>query len=905
MTLEENLSNHIIDISKTVVFVGAGFSISAGFPSWTVGMNEILEEYNKIKQDEISYKFLKQRIEENEYLLVMENVHKLLGSAYYLNILQKVFDKKFELKDEHLQLVQIPFAGFITTNFDQVIETAYTKIFDQQLFIQSYDRDGVKRLQSNSKKYLFKLHGDINHIDQIVLRDYQYQEILGRSDIRELIRSYMINHQFLFIGYGLRDPDFVNTWKIINTESRLSAPGLILTQKGNYSRDEINSLKNDQLLVFQPEQYDESYNFLKTTIKYLAAKSIPSSTVEIIQREEMQTEKTDLEMGLMLVEVFDNARRDTLNAFIKSISLNYILRSTAEEISKYELLHTIEKTLSLKIEESDFKVLLNELEKSNYIILRKEKLTIVKKQTTSLNKKVDEFQNRLNKTIVLALERAAAKIKISLTKEDAVTFKELVIKVFAELGKDLSQKVLFYRNLDSDIDQIGKCVKEFVEKKSIAMKEDLYFKSIMELFCGRSTEEEEVIFKLIQMYFITSSYVLNPKSEKLLKEYVSKYVTYFDSNIILQAMAEGHYNYEVSIKVIEKTRGLGVQIKLLKEIFDEVIWHTSSAIRHFEELEETGLNLIDALEAHIELVGQRNCNVFLYGYYKTLQGPNKYAWREYMLSYCESVGKLINVSEKKIREFLEINYDIIIYNVDYEKNHQTKISTLFKEVISLRKFGHRFINEKLCYNEAKQFYVIYQERLDDLIDKVWFITNDTFITRLYEEFRDTYMLPSSYSPLKWYQYLQLVDYDSRASKHFSRLFNFSELGAIDENLAITTIKLIAKREENLIKKGVFSVSQFAYDLVHKHHIKNVYQDYHSQQSKNSIPEAEGRNNVKKMIGEKIEATLQEYVALKKSDFDKLEQSKDDLAKTQKKLKQEQFKKKQIKAQLLKATTKKR
>jgi hypothetical protein len=254
-----------------------------------------------------------------------------------------------------------------------------------------------------------------------------------------------------------------------------------------------------------------------------------------------------------------------------------------------------------------------------------------------------------------------------------------------------------------------------------------------------------------------------------------------------------------------------------------------------------------------------------------------------------------SVSPEKIREYLVDILKVEVQDSIYTENEKEELGRLTQQVISIRKMGNRFINEILCGDEAKQFYWIYKERgkSKELADKIWFITNDHFIADLYERNINIYAVPISYTPLGWYQYLQLVDYDARASKNFSKLFAFSEIGALDDDLAIGAIKEMLTKESELIKKGGATVTDFAEQLVIKYHIKNVFKAY----AKAKYIGSEEKGKYEKAVKDSVSSALSDFIAVKKVDLKRFEETEHKLKQAEKKVKQERYKRKQTAAQL--------
>ena len=109
--------------------------------------------------------------------------------------------------------------------------------------------------------------------------------------------------------------------------------------------------------------------------------------------------------------------------------------------------------------------------------------------------------------------------------------------------------------------------------------------------------------------------------------------------------------------------------------------------------------------------------------------------------------------------------------------------------------------------------------------KIWFVTTDRFLVELQRLEKDKYPLPISYTPRSWFQYLDLIDVESRGSHNFSRLQPRMRFGVVSGDLGIAAIRTILKEEKNLLSKGVVSVKELAEAAVSDFHLRQSIAEY--------------------------------------------------------------------------------
>ncbi|MCD7809820.1 MAG: SIR2 family protein, partial [Erysipelotrichaceae bacterium] len=84
----------------------------------------------------------------------------------------------------------------ITTNYDHLLDNYHYEVI----------KNDSDLLKASSSHYLIKMHGDIDDITQIIFKEDDYLSYSQTHSIMELfIKSLLIDHTFLFVGYSLND----------------------------------------------------------------------------------------------------------------------------------------------------------------------------------------------------------------------------------------------------------------------------------------------------------------------------------------------------------------------------------------------------------------------------------------------------------------------------------------------------------------------------------------------------------------------------------------------------------------------------------------------------------------------------------------------------------------------------
>lgn len=214
---------------KVAFFIGAGLSTPI-FPSW----HTLLKDAIECCEETGMLKFNK-----NELLLcldkglfypeIAEFCKKNLSTTAYRDFLEKHFDKNFdhtEISAAYKLIFELDVDLIFTSNYDLIPNTLTSKY----RFFSNNQPVEASRAIRQGKKVLFKIHGDISDQDSIVLSYKDYEKIIKKSDVENLIKTAFSGFTFIFLGFGLNDPHInmiLNSINNINQGMQLSHYALL------------------------------------------------------------------------------------------------------------------------------------------------------------------------------------------------------------------------------------------------------------------------------------------------------------------------------------------------------------------------------------------------------------------------------------------------------------------------------------------------------------------------------------------------------------------------------------------------------------------------------------------------------------------------------------------------------
>ncbi len=134
-----------------------------------------------------------------------------VGDANYREFLLRQFDAGrqgfVQVTPSHQALVTLQLPLLITTNYDELIETAYRQA--GQFLRVSVTEAEFKAHRRTNDSHLVKMHGSIDRPDTVVLTRSDYAKArLERREMLDYLRHELADAGFLFAGFSLSDPNF-------------------------------------------------------------------------------------------------------------------------------------------------------------------------------------------------------------------------------------------------------------------------------------------------------------------------------------------------------------------------------------------------------------------------------------------------------------------------------------------------------------------------------------------------------------------------------------------------------------------------------------------------------------------------------------------------------------------------
>lgn len=261
------------------LFIGAGLSMRAGYPSWRQLVRDMAEEIG----------------------LDASREDDLAGVVqYFLNKAGKTRTRLARAITEHFGeekpippvfriLARLPLTRVWTTNYDTLPERAWRE-HRKRLDVKNRDKD-VASENPWCHAVLYKMHGSVEHPGEVVIAKGDYEAYRRKhAGFLQLLTGQLISQHLLFLGFSFTDPNLSYLFTLIRESFEDTPPEhfAIVRQPRREDYDEearfeyakrrhvlwVDDLQNYGLQCVEIDDYEEIGEILEAVERRLAMGSV-------------------------------------------------------------------------------------------------------------------------------------------------------------------------------------------------------------------------------------------------------------------------------------------------------------------------------------------------------------------------------------------------------------------------------------------------------------------------------------------------------------------------------------------------------------------------------------------------------------------------------------------------------
>ena len=203
-TLIQDLRN-----GNAIAWVGAGLSIGMGYPSWDTLVCKIAENIDNTLWGNSELQEWARKNANSAPEWVAEVLSQTNHKGYCDALINEFGHNAKEDSFIHALLSLLPFKGYITTNYDALIERNLEKFICYKPNIYTPKNASSLLAKDEEQKFIYKVHGSINEgLEDIILTETDYYSLIQGGTYSKVLSSLFSKYTLVGFGYSLRDRDF-------------------------------------------------------------------------------------------------------------------------------------------------------------------------------------------------------------------------------------------------------------------------------------------------------------------------------------------------------------------------------------------------------------------------------------------------------------------------------------------------------------------------------------------------------------------------------------------------------------------------------------------------------------------------------------------------------------------------
>jgi len=255
-----------INERRVIPFIGSGFSMPSGLPNWATLVERLILSSPKVAG--LITPEIKSELTQIDLAELIDSLNVSSVKTYEV-ISESVNNVDIEPNEYHELISKLPFDTIITTNWDTLIEQELHRAKIPYNVI--YNNEDVVFYRPDKKVQVLKIHGTITSNSSLVFSKAHYSEYWTKNNLlRALLTTLLCTRNFLFMGYGLGDPNIIQLLSMLKEAGgKMKPQNYILSYSKTSELSRMFEITNVQAPGFEGENYDEStIDFLKELVAF-------------------------------------------------------------------------------------------------------------------------------------------------------------------------------------------------------------------------------------------------------------------------------------------------------------------------------------------------------------------------------------------------------------------------------------------------------------------------------------------------------------------------------------------------------------------------------------------------------------------------------------------------------------
>ena len=234
----------VINSGNAWAFIGSGVSADAGLPAWKGLFEGVLESVGN--ESARTDPAMQRHVSERRYASAFGRLTTILGREVVVAEVGRRLQRGVPGRLVR-SLADWPFAGYVTTNYDSLIETALRER-NESVWLPVGNTDAeVRKVSGDARRLVWHVHGALALMPEksdLVLTEKDYDHIyLNGSPLLTQMRALLAQRRVVFFGFGFSDPEVLRLLKVVGLMCSPAAPAYAFVSGAPDESADVNRLE--------------------------------------------------------------------------------------------------------------------------------------------------------------------------------------------------------------------------------------------------------------------------------------------------------------------------------------------------------------------------------------------------------------------------------------------------------------------------------------------------------------------------------------------------------------------------------------------------------------------------------------------------------------------------------------
>jgi SIR2-like domain len=707
---DERLIN-MINSGRGVALVGSGPSTEVGYPTWNALASSVFAEVSKLNlvQDADAYqKYLK----DSQYPELFRLAERDLGARDTLvSILKKnLLSPGLRAGSIYEYLARWPFSVYLTTNYDDELQKY---LLDQgaRFAIKQNERSDFYTLRGDTSNLIFKIHGDLDHPDGLILTARDYDRLKTRPEgqyFREKLRSIFEMFDVLIVGHSLYDPHISLILEMAGQASGPAHPVFLIAADVTPGVSQ-EYLEKYNIVTLTYDNPDGTHKNLRRVLSFIDAFIVPrpkrpdsvvtpphsddasaAAAMLIFRRMRSMVQHKDGSPSeylgpLALYSLVDVGPPGLVLEDILALpALKDVVNSDAMALAMQETLTDLSDRGLVRGASSHFSV-------TEFGRTQVDEVKAVRE--TEEGQAIDEF-----KATILELDPAFPLGDFDLAAD---TLKTALTNLFKRRGTVIANAV--FAGSSARPDEMGDVFRVLTQSAVVFTRDSsaqAFVEAARDFMINPSAPQRRYLEALSQGFFLYHLAGLDPACTRMRRNVFSKTGWFFDSSVLLPLLAKGCHSYEYAVDLFSRLSALDAYRYTTRRLLEETWQHLEWARKNVPDHPQDSLSFLGTATVK----GDATQNLFVDGYIRTAAEGRVSSFADY-LSLLFPGG----VTRVAVRQQLE-STGVSVLDVPslsgFEDSDFAEIDYLKTQIKSQRESRNTYRSELQTQSEAEVLQIV-------------------------------------------------------------------------------------------------------------------------------------------------------------------------------------------------------